>query len=153
MNLTIAVAIVAFIVGAALAAIIYRGDIAELKLEHAKTERQAAIRLAEKQAEYRDQERRYIVQANEASRQHTEEIKNAKTAAATARTELDRLRGVLARSAGMPGTSSDSAGTGAIDTAAAADVLGECGGELQALAEKADGHVADLRQYKRAWPE
>lgn len=153
MNLTVIAAVVAFIVGAASAAIIYRGDIAELKLEHARQAQQAAIRLAEKQAEYRDLERGYIIRANEAARQHMEDIQNAKTAAAAARTELERLRHVISSGAGVSGSAGDSASPGAIDPAALSDVLGECGGELQALAEKADGHVADVRMMQAAWPQ
>ena len=52
----------------------------------------------------------------------------------------------------MSAPAGDSASTGAIDSAALADVLGECGGELQALAEQADGHVADVRMMQAAWP-
>ncbi|MDD2664389.1 MAG: hypothetical protein PHD19_11615 [Dechloromonas sp.] len=37
--------------------------------------------------------------------------------------------------------------------AAAAELLGECGGRYRALAAAADGHAADLAQCDAAWPE
>lgn len=70
------------------------------------------------------------------------------TAAAGARSELDRLRGELAAGAGAPTCTS---GTVAADPAR--ELLAECAAALTDMAGKADGHATDALKLYEAWPQ
>jgi hypothetical protein len=70
--------------------------------------------------------------------------------AGRARSELDRLRRIVASAS----TSTDPACKAVADRAAAlGDVFGECAGELTEMGRKADAHASDLRTFQSAWPE
>lgn len=75
--------------------------------------------------------------------------KNAQ-AAASARTELDRVRRQLASSLTI--NSSTCASTRAY-AGTLADVFGECAARLTEVAKDADGHAADSRTLEKAWPK
>ena len=75
--------------------------------------------------------------------------RNAKDAA-SARTELDRLRRQLATSNDLSTASCPSTRDYA---ATLAVVFGECATRIGELAEKADGHSADSRTLEKAWPK
>ena len=72
-------------------------------------------------------------------------------AAAAARTERDRLRDQLAaNSLALPGASC----AATRDYASALTIVfGECADALAGMGEKADGHAADARALREAWPE
>ena len=75
--------------------------------------------------------------------------RNAKDAA-SARTELDRLRRQLASANDLSTASCPSTRDYA---ATLAVVLGECATRIGELAEKADRHAADSRTLEKAWPK
>lgn len=94
--------------------------------------------------------------SNDLQRTKDEAISQAQTraaenaaAAGRARSELDRLR---KQSAGGVGQARASHAACVEYAAAANDVFGECAGALAFLAEKADGHVSDIRTLTGAWP-
>lgn len=153
MNLTLLAAAGGALVSFGLSALYYRSEIASLELQRAQDAQHAAQRLATKTQEYRDIEKRYIVRANDAAFKQKEELTSAKFAADSALAELGRLRQQLARATGLPATAESAATSHPIDPAAVAAVLSECGGELQALAAKADGHATDLKMMQAAWPQ
>ena len=74
--------------------------------------------------------------------------KNA-NAAASARSELDRVRRQLASSVTISSSTCASTRSYA-DTLAV--VFGECATRLTEVAKDADGHAADSRTFQRAWP-
>jgi hypothetical protein len=75
--------------------------------------------------------------------------KNAQ-AAATARSELDRVRRQLANSA----TISSSTCTSTRDYASTlSTIFGECAARLTEVAKDADGHAADSRTFQNSWPK
>jgi hypothetical protein len=70
--------------------------------------------------------------------------------AAAARADADSLRAQLA---GVPARIAAATDAAVRDFAnVASDVLGECIGEYQALAEKADQHANNARLMREAWP-
>lgn len=86
-------------------------------------------------------------QKDAAQRKHAAQKARLALDADNARSELDRLRDVIAR--GVPRDT----GAAAVDYAAAANViLGECAAELEGLARKADGHASDAAMIMGAWP-
>jgi hypothetical protein len=70
-------------------------------------------------------------------------------AAASARTELDRLRRQLASSATLSNATCASTRSHA---AALATVFSECAGVLSEMAKDADGHASDSRTIQSSWP-
>ena len=74
--------------------------------------------------------------------------KNA-NAAASARSELDRVRRQLANSVTI-GSSTCASTRNYADTLSL--VFGECATRLTEVAKDADGHAADSRTFQRAWP-
>ena len=74
--------------------------------------------------------------------------KNAQ-AAASARTELERLRRQLANSTTLANATCSSTRNYA---AAISTVFGECAARLGEVAKDADGHAADSRAFQQAWP-
>lgn len=153
MNLALLAAVGGALVSFGLSALYYRGEIASLELQRAQDAQHAAQRLAEKTQEYRTLERGYIMRANDAAFKQKEDLTRAKFAADSALAELGRLRQQLARATGLPATADPAAETHPIDPAAVATLLSECGGELQALAAKADAHATDLKMMQAAWPQ
>lgn len=71
-------------------------------------------------------------------------------AAASARTELDRLRRQLANA---PSLSSATCASTRDYAATLATVFGECATRIGEMAKDADGHAADSRTLERAWPK
>lgn len=71
-------------------------------------------------------------------------------AAASARTELDRLRRQLANT---PSLSSATCASTRDYAATLAVIFGECATAIGEMAEAADGHAADSRTLERAWPK
>jgi hypothetical protein len=71
-------------------------------------------------------------------------------AAASARTELDRVRKQLANSVTI-GSSTCASTRSYADTLSV--VFGECATRLTEVAKDADGHAADSRTFQRAWPK
>lgn len=71
-------------------------------------------------------------------------------AAASARTELDRLRRQLANT---PSLSSATCASTRDYAATLATVFGECATRIGEMAKDADGHAADSRTLERAWPK
>jgi hypothetical protein len=74
--------------------------------------------------------------------------KNA-NAAASARSELSRVRKQLANSVTI-GSSTCASTRNYADTLST--VFGECATRLTEVAKDADGHAADSRTFQRAWP-
>lgn len=122
-----------------------------LEAKIATMEADAARNLAQATAQAMDQQaanqRRYqdaIAQANKRA------ASNARAADA-ARIERDRLRDRLAAdSLALPGASCESARNYAATLSA---VFGECSDAIAELGKKADGHAADARALREAWPE
>lgn len=119
-----------------------------------KSHYQAEIATIEKerQSERYEAERKARLIAN----QYTEALNNARTreneirlAADGARSELDRLRIAIKKRSSAVAASPASAVDYSI---ASSELLAECAGEYQALAEKADGHASDIRIMIEAWP-
>ena len=71
-------------------------------------------------------------------------------AAASARTELDRLRRQLANA---PSLSSATCASTRDYAATLATVFGECATRIGEMAKDADGHAADSRTLEKAWPK
>lgn len=71
-------------------------------------------------------------------------------AAASARTELERLRRQLANT---PSLSSATCASTRDYAATLATVFGECATRIGEMAKDADGHAADSRTLERAWPK
>jgi hypothetical protein len=86
---------------------------------------------------------------NEAIAKAAEEAKRNAVAADRARSELDRLRKQTGSSLDLS-KSSDAAC--AQYATAATDVLNECGSALVEMAQKADGHVTDIKALTGSWP-
>lgn len=74
--------------------------------------------------------------------------KNAQ-AAASARSELDRVRKQLANSVTI-GSATCASTRQYADTLV--NIFGECATRLTEVAKDADGHAADSRTFQRAWP-
>ena len=72
------------------------------------------------------------------------------TAAAAARTELERLRRQLAST---PSLSSATCASTRDYAATLAAVFGECATRIGEMAKDADGHAADSATLERAWPK
>ena len=72
------------------------------------------------------------------------------TAAAAARTELERLRRQLAST---PSLSSATCASTRDYAATLATVFGECATRIGEMAKDADGHAADSATLERAWPK
>ena len=85
--------------------------------------------------------------ADHAQRKANQRIAANAAAAASARTELDRLRSAIASGAGAP---TCEAGTVAADPAR--ELLAQCAAAYQDLARKADGHASDAVNLYEAWP-
>lgn len=71
-------------------------------------------------------------------------------AAASARTELERLRRQLANT---PSLSSATCASTRDYAATLATVFGECATRIGEMAKDADGHSADSRTLEKAWPK
>ncbi len=117
-------------------------DLAELKAAHAQ-----ALIVAQQQADKKSAELKRT--KDEAIAQAEKRAATNAAAAGRARSELDRLREQSASGIDRAGTSQ--AACTEYATAATA-VLNECGSALAGLAEKADGHVNDIRTITGAWP-
>lgn len=119
-----------------------QAEIAELKEQHAQALVVAQEQAAEQTKSLQEQKDAAIAQAQTRAKENA-------AAAGRARSELDRLRKQSAGGVGQAGASH----AACVEYAAAAnDVLGECAGALAFLAEKADGHVNDIRTLTGAWP-
>lgn len=125
----------------------YRANSAQATIAQMKSDHAEAVNIAQQQAA--DQTKSLQEQKDAAIQEaQTRAAENA-AAAGRARSELDRLRKQSAGGVGQAGASH----AACVEYAAAAnDVLGECAGALAFLAEKADGHVNDIRTLTGAWP-
>lgn len=92
----------------------------------------------------------YQIQLEDAHAKHTQDLQTALQDARTAATAADGLRKQLATARHRIATAAKPAI--AEYATATADVFEQCSGEYRALAEAADGHVADVRLMQRAWP-
>lgn len=119
-----------------------QAEIAQMKADHAE-----AVNIAQQQAA--DQTKSLQEQKDAAIQESQTRAAENAAAAGRARSELDRLR---KQSAGGVGQARASHAACVEYAAAANDVLGECAGALAFLAEKADGHVSDIRTLTGAWP-
>ena len=75
--------------------------------------------------------------------------KENEKAADAARAELDRLRKLLSESGRLSGATGNA---GAVDASATGTVLAECGERYAEMARTADGHAADVKMLRDAWP-
>lgn len=111
--------------------------------------------VADKEAqESRAKERRYQEKANVAIAKSNQRAINARADAASARSELDRLRNVP-----IPDTKPDSGGstetacrTADDRTRAVRELLAACSAEYEAMARAAGGHLRDALSAREAWP-
>lgn len=117
--------------------------IARIKMQHAETHAQAAAQALATTAQMQKDKDDAIQQAQERAQQNA-------AAAAAARRTADSLREQLSTAQQRIATASVSAVAEYAATASA--VLGECIGEYQALAEKADGHASTVRLMQDSWP-
>lgn len=114
--------------------------LAEMSVEVAK----ANAKAAQQAAEFSN---KVIEAQNEAKQRET----RLRAAADAARTESDGLRGDIGALRDQLANASRDA---AVERAAAiADVLGQCAQRHQALAERCDRHVSDIRTLTDAWPK
>ena len=101
--------------------------------------------------EARATESRRFTNVQEAQNAATKRAQIARADADRARSELDRLRNdISATRGGVPGESTASCAQRAD---AAADVLAQCAGAYQGLAEVADRLDSDRRTLIEAWPK
>lgn len=137
----------AALIGAALAGFTaweaQEARIARLKMQHAEAHAQAAAQALAATAQMQKDKDDAIQQAQERAAQNA-------AAAAAARRTADSLREQL--STAQQRIASASAASVAEYAATASAVLGECIGEYQALAEKADGHASTVRLMQDSWP-
>lgn len=115
----------------------------------AREQAKVAQAVAEQKALADAQTRNMEEVKNEAIANAAEEAKRNAVAADRARSELDRLRKQTGSSIDL---SKSSHAACAQYAAAATDVLNECGSALVEMAEKADGHVTDIKALTGSWP-
>jgi hypothetical protein len=119
------------------------GKIDRMMAEHSQALAQAGQNAMNEAARLQRQKDEALDEANKIAQ------RNAKDAA-SARTELDRLRRQLATTNDLSTASCPSTRDYA---ATLAVVFGECATRIGELAEKADGHAADSRTLEKAWPK
>lgn len=89
-------------------------------------------------------------QVIEAQNAAIERNKKNQAVIAAARAESDSLRGDLsAAKSKLPSASADAVRQYA---ATVSDILADCAGKYQGMAEKADGHAGDVMLLQEAWP-
>ena len=122
----------------------YTGQINQIKAAQAE-----AVNTATREARAQESARFKGVQDAQAAAQTRAQV--ARRDADRARSELDRMRDTLsATRGGVPGESTASCAQRAD---AAADVLAQCAGAYQGLAEVADRLDSDRRTLIEAWPK
>jgi hypothetical protein len=119
------------------------GKIDRMVAEHSQALAQAGQNAMNEAARLQKQKDEALDEANKIAQ------RNAKDAA-SARTELDRLRRQLATTNDLSTASCPSTRDYA---ATLAVVFGECATRIGELAEKADGHAVDSRTLEKAWPK
>lgn len=119
------------------------GKIDRMMAEHSQALAQAGQNAMNEAARLQRQKDEALDEANKIAQ------RNAKDAA-SARTELDRLRRQLATTNDLSTASCPSTRDYA---ATLAVVFGECATRIGELAEKADGHAVDSRTLEKAWPK
>lgn len=87
-------------------------------------------------------------QSNHAIRKATKRAQANASAAADARSELDRLRSAIAA-----GSGSSTCKAGIVSADPARELFSECAAALTDMARKADGHASDALMMRDAWPE
>lgn len=143
--------IIAAVIGAASAGIgawqvqgwRYGVQIAEIEASHAKAVQASIDAAREKQKEITDG---YIKALNDA---RTREA-NLRRDVAVASDAVNSLRKQAADAARQ--LANQPTATVVIYATAASELLSECSAEYQRLAEKADGHAADVKTLIEAWP-
>ena len=138
--------------GIVLLAVFVAGGVVNGWRVKAHYQNQIAAIEAERQAERNEAERKTRLIAD----QYTEALNNARKRETDlrlsvdgARSELDRLRVTIKAKASTVAASPASAVNYSL---AVSELFAECAGEYQAMAGKADGHVADLTTMIEAWP-
>ena len=122
----------------------YTGQINQIKAAQAE-----AVNTATREARAQESARFKGVQDAQAAAQTRAQV--ARRDADRARSELDRMRDTLsATHGGVPGESTASCAQRAD---AAADVLAQCAGAYQGLAEVADRRDSDRLMLREAWPK
>ena len=147
MNITLlTTAIAAALAGAAgfgLAWQLQAGNISELELNHANER----IAVQTSIATALEENTRQIAAAQAASTKRTVRIRADVRAAGDAGNGLRLTTATTLRAA------AESTDTCPVATAAIAAVFDQCVGELQTLAERADGHVSDIQTLTESWPK
>ena len=122
----------------------YTGQITQIKAEQLE-----AVNAATREA--RATESRRFTNVQEAQNAAQKRAQTARLDADRARTELDRLRDELASArGGVPG---ESPAACTVRADAAGELLAQCAGAYQGLAEVADRLNADRLMLKEAWPK
>jgi maltooligosyltrehalose synthase len=125
----------------------YRHSLIQEGVERNKIEVAKAVEKQKKRAEAQTANMEEV--KNEAIAIAEKEAKRNAAAAASARSELDRLRKQSGSSIDIAKTSHATCVNYAIASTA---VLEECGSALVEMAVTADGHVADLNATRGSWP-
>lgn len=101
---------------------------------------------AAEQAKARELEHQFTTRTQEAADAYRSNLATAQRAAATARTERDRLLQLVAATTAASGPGAGASSPGRADaTAGLRQVLGECVGAVQTLAEAADADAQRVR--------
>lgn len=113
--------------------------------EQAKASAQQHAATSEAERKAREIEARLADQSRKAADAYNAQVTAARRSAAAARTELDRVRDAIAATPGFCPPANGAAATGGTDgTANLRQVLRECVGTVQTLAEAADADAAKL---------
>ena len=128
----------------------YETRIAQLGQQQAQERERYAQAVAEANAQALAETERMKKELEHAQHHHAQRLAEANAAADAARTATERLRGKLATASLQLSQLSGQAVRGYAN--AATNVLGECAGEYQRVAEGADRCVADLKLMQDAWP-
>lgn len=113
--------------------------------EQAKASAQLHAATSEAERKAREFEAHLAEQSRKAADAYNAQVAAARRSAAAARTELDRVRDAIAAAPGFCPPASGAAATGGTDGAAnLRQVLRECVGTVQTLAEAADADAAKL---------
>lgn len=144
--------IIAAVIGAASAGIgawqvqgwRYGVQIAEIEANHAKAVQDSIDAAHEKQKEITDG---YIKALNDARTRETALRRDVAVASDAANSLRKQAADAARQLASQPPA------TVVIYATSAGDLLAECSAEYQRLAEKADGHAADVKTLIEAWPK
>lgn len=118
-------------------------EIAEIQKTHTEALARAIEAISKK-------ERANVLSANKAALEASKRAQEDRADADAARDDLERLRHAASSYLGDAGAS---AAASDLRATTLAELFGQCSGNLQELARKADAHANDVRLLRDSWPK